>query len=82
VIKFIAVQNQLVEPLYQLEKDGKLSGDGPVGLEGKQFLQGQLLKGGQMLGDIWLTAWQTAPEDDYLKRQLEKRKEAAVEKKP
>jgi hypothetical protein len=73
VMKYLAAQNQLVEPLYQLEKDGKLSGDGTVGLEGKKFIQGQILTGGQMLGDIWLTAWQTAPVDDRLLHEIEKR---------
>ncbi len=71
---FIVAQNAQVEPLYQLEKEGKLSGDGTVGLEGKKFLQGQLLKAGEMLGDIWLTAWQTAAEDGYLKAQMVKRR--------
>ena len=73
-MKFIAAQNELVEPLYQLEKEGKLSGDGTVGLGGKKFLQEQLLKGGQMLGNIWVTAWQTAPADTFLQSQLAKRK--------
>jgi hypothetical protein len=73
VVAFIAEQHQLVEPIYQLEKDGKLSGNGTVGLEGKPFLQRQILAGGHMLGSIWLTAWKTAPEDSYLKSQLAKR---------
>ena len=38
---------------------------------------------GQFLGDIWLTAWQTAPEDGYLKTQLLKRNaKGAMEAKP
>jgi hypothetical protein len=37
-------------------------------------LTGQLLKGGQMLGDLWLTAWQQAPKDTYLAGQLARRK--------
>ena len=73
VINYITAQNQLVEPLYQLEKDGKLSGEGALGLEGKPFLQKQLVVGGQMLGSIWLTAWETSSIDDHLKRDLQKR---------
>src|SRR5437879_3061048 len=35
---FILDQNKLVEPLYQLDKDGKLSGEGEQGLQGRAFL--------------------------------------------
>ena len=71
---FILEQHKLLEPLYQLDKDGKLSGEGESGLQGKPFLEGQLIKSGQMLGDIWFSAWQQAPPDAYLKAQLAKRK--------
>ena len=66
---YIMEQNKQVEPLYQMEKDGKLSGK-----EGKAFLEGQLVKSGQLLGDIWYSAWQQAPPDTYLARQLAARK--------
>jgi hypothetical protein len=56
-------QNKLVGPLYQLEKQGKLSGKGETGLAGRGFLEEQLVKAGQMLGDLWATAWLGAPED-------------------
>jgi hypothetical protein len=75
-VAFIAEQNKLVEPLYQMEKDHKLSGEGEVGLEGKPFIEGQLIKSGQFLGDIWYSAWQQAPADDFLARQLHRRSEA------
>lgn len=74
VVAYIMEQFKMVEPLYQLQKDGKLSGDAGTGLEGKGFLTGQLVKGGQMLGDIWYTAWQQAPKDRYLQSTLAKRK--------
>jgi len=74
MMAFIVEQNKLVEPLYQLEKDRKLSGEGETGLAGRPFIEEQLVKGGQLLGDIWYSAWQHAPVDDYLQRQLEKRK--------
>ena len=64
---FVLDQNKLVEPLYQMEKEGKLSGDGEKGMEGKTFLEGQLVKSGQLLGDIWYSAWQQAPPDTFLR---------------
>jgi hypothetical protein len=75
VVDFIVEQNKLVEPLYQLEKEGKLSAEGENGMAGRAMLENQVVKAAQMLGDIWLTAWQQAPEDTYLKRELEKRRE-------
>jgi hypothetical protein len=73
-VDYIGEQNKLVEPLYQLEKEGKLTDEGEKGLAGRAFLEGQLVKGGQMLGDIWYTAWLEAPEDKYLEHQLELRR--------
>jgi hypothetical protein len=75
-LAFVLEQNKLVEPLYQMDKDGKLSGEGDKGLEGKAFLEGQLLKSGQLLGDIWYSAWQQAPPDTFLTSQLARRKHA------
>lgn len=73
VMKSLVEQNKLVEPLYILNARHKLSPEEDVALEGKAFLMEQLLKGGQLLGDIWLTAYQTAPEDTYLRSALAKR---------
>ncbi|MEI6195633.1 MAG: hypothetical protein WCS42_15030 [Verrucomicrobiota bacterium] len=70
---YIAAQNKFVAPLYQMEKDGQLTGEGEKGMEGRPFLEGQIVKAGQMLGNIWLTAWLDAPADTYLQRQLEQR---------
>ena len=70
---FIMEQQKLVEPLYQLEKEEKLSGEGETGMQGRAFLEGQLVKSGQMLGDIWYSAWQQAPPDPYLTRELARR---------
>src|SRR5208283_5146700 len=83
-VSYIVEQNKLVAPLYELEKEGKLTGEGDKGLEGRAFLDGQLVKAGQMLGDIWYTAWLEAPEDQYLGRQLQERSPApaGTEKKP
>jgi hypothetical protein len=78
VVTYLVDQNKYVEPLYQMEKDGQLSGEGEKGLQGRVFLDGQLVKAGQMLGNIWLTAWLDAPDDTYLQRQLQQRKAAAA----
>src|SRR5262249_5470341 len=75
-MQFLLEQHKLVEPLYQLEKDGKLSGSGDSA-EGRAFLEKQIAKSGQLLGDIWYSAWQQAPADSFLKTQLERRKHSA-----
>lgn len=76
VVAYLVAQNKYVEPLYELDKEGGLSGEPGKGMEGLPFLEGQLVKAGQMLGDIWLTAWLDAPEDTYLERQLDQRNAA------
>jgi hypothetical protein len=73
VTAYLVEQNKFVEPLYQMDKNGQLSGVGEEGLKALPFLDGQLVKAGQMLGDIWLTAWLEAPEDAYLEKQLQQR---------
>jgi hypothetical protein len=73
---FVADQNQQVEPLYQMDQDGKFSGNGEKGLAGKAYLEGQMLKSGQLLGDLWFAAWEQAPPDTFLKSQLAKRQRA------
>ena len=77
-VAYLVEQNKLVEPLYELEKEGRLSGEGEKGLAGRTFLEGQIVKAGQMLGNIWLTAWLDAPEDTYLQKQLQQRKAAGA----
>jgi hypothetical protein len=76
VVAYLVEQNKFVAPLYQMEKDGQLSGEGEKGLAGRAFLEGQIVKAGQMLGNLWLTAWLNAPEDNYLARQLQQRNAA------
>ena len=88
-LEYVIAQNERVEPLYRLEKEGKLNDElekadrtkphpGPVSAEGRAFLEGQLLTGGQMLGRLWLTAWKTAPVDTFLRGQLARRQGAAA----
>ena len=93
VMDYLIAQNQLVEPLYQLDKEGKFSDElektgkfhqdtKPVNEEGRAFIEGQLLKGGEMLGAIWTTAWRNAGPDNYLRGQLVKRQIAAADSAP
>ena len=83
-VDFIVEQNKLVEPIYQLEKDGKLGNvppntpDRPVSPEARALVEGQLLKGGQMLGALWLTAWKTYKPDAFLIGVLQRRAAAAA----
>ena len=79
-VNFVVAANRLVEPLYKMDRDGKLSYKGDAGAEGRAFLEAQLVKSGQFLGDLWLTAWQTAPEDTFLERELQQRAVAAAQK--
>lgn len=72
-VLFILEQHKGVETVYRLDKEGKLTGDGEKGREGRAFLEGQLLRSALFLGDIWFTAWQQAPPDTFLKGQLAKR---------
>jgi len=47
-------------------------------------MEGRIVAGGQMLGDIWCSAWrdgQDAPEGKYLRDELEKRRAPKVEPK-
>lgn len=77
-LAFIRDQHELVEPLYQLDKEGKLAPEKAQGPQGRSFFEKQFLTGAQMLGDLWLTAWREAPPDNFLKAALAKRKLAAA----
>ena len=81
-VNFIVAANKLVEPLYKLDRDGKLSNKEGKGVEGRAFLEAQIVKSGQLLGDLWYTAWATAPEDTFLERELQKRADATAGKMP
>ena len=74
VMSYLQEQHRQVEPLYQLEKAGKLSGRRALSQEGHDFITGQIVKAGQMLGDLWWTAWQQAPPDLTLRSALMKRR--------
>jgi hypothetical protein len=79
-MQFIVAQFELVERTYQLDREGQLSPGRHDITEGRAFIGGQLVKGGQFLGDLWLTAWQSASTDSYLANELKRRAEAAAAK--
>jgi hypothetical protein len=64
-----------VEPLYRLEKARQLTGQEGPGSPGYELIAAQLLQAAHLLGDLWLTAWQEAPPDTFLERELGKRRE-------
>jgi hypothetical protein len=74
IMDFVIAQNKEVEPLYQLDKDGKLKADGtPGSFDGKPFIENQILRGANLLSAIWLTAWRQAGPDTYLQSELVQR---------
>ena len=75
VVGWLAEQHKLVEPIYQLDMTGKLSAR-RISAEGRDFICGQLVAAGQMLGDLWYSAWRSAETDSYLKGELTRRKNA------
>ncbi len=81
-LNYLTAQNALVEPLYQLEKAGKLNPAGTTTAEGRAFLENQVLIAGNMLGSLWLTAWREAPPDIFLQTYLVQRKAASANPKP
>ena len=72
VMSYILEQHKFVIPLYELDKAGHLSKESPE--KGRLFLHQQLIAGGQMLGDLWFTAWKEAPPDRFLQGYLANRK--------
>ena len=74
VFDYLRTQHANVEPLYQLEKDGKLGqGDQPMTAEARSFIEARLIDGGTMLAKIWVTAYRNAVPDTYLRSALIKR---------
>jgi hypothetical protein len=84
VFDYLRRQHTMVEPLYQLEKDGKLGqAEGAVvSEEARAFVEQRLLDGGRMLAAIWLTAWRGAVPDTYLRAALVRRQAAAAKTVP
>jgi hypothetical protein len=79
VFEYLRAQHRQVEPLYQLEKDGKLGhGERPMSDDARAFIEARLLDGGRMLSAIWLTAYRNAGPDTYLRSALIKRQTGAA----
>jgi hypothetical protein len=75
VMNYLLKQHAQVGPLYRLEQAGRLNHDDrPADPKGRAFIEGQLRRGGEMLGALWLTAWRTAPRDTFLSAQLHQRR--------
>jgi len=75
VMSYLLTTHAQVEPLYQLELSGALTPDSPDSptAPGRVFIEQQLLRGGEMLSSLWLTAYRQAEPDIYLRTQLRKR---------
>jgi hypothetical protein len=74
VMSWLLEQHRQVEPLYVLEKSGALRAEvAESSVEGRAFIEARLLAGGRMLGALWLTAWQQAGPDTFLRAQLVRR---------
>lgn len=77
-MSYLATQQARVVELYELDKARAFDPEQPTkATDGRAFIEEQLLRGGQMLADIWLTAWTNTTPDEYLKKQLLKRQAAA-----
>jgi hypothetical protein len=75
VVKFIRAQQQQVEPIYRLEKEGIFAPEADPE-RGREFLTDQMARGARLLADLWVSAWQDAPEDTWLIRKLGGRRRA------
>ena len=84
VLAYLSATHAQVEPLYQLDQTGALKADTPdkPDAPGRAFISEQLLRGGEMLSSLWLTAYQRAEPDVYLKAQLLKRQAETAAPKP
>ena len=83
VMTYFLAQNQLVEPLYALEKKGVFKSDIAANSpEGRKFIEDRLLTGGGMLASIWVTAWKQAAPDVFLRAQLLRRSGGTPDPKP
>lgn len=74
VVEYLKAQHEQVDVLYRMEKAGQMAvGEQPVTPEGRAFIEGQLLRGAQMLAAIWVTAERAVVPDNYLRTALIRR---------
>ena len=74
IVDYLLATRATVEPMYQLLRDRKLVDGGPGSREGRAFIEDRLVAAGEMLGSLWLTAWQQAAPDTYLQSTLIQRR--------
>ncbi len=78
VMDYLLRQHALVEPLYRMEQERRFRAENdPPDAEAVAFIQRQILVAGEMLGDLWLTAWRSAAPDNFLRGQLIRQRAAA-----
>lgn len=80
IMDYLLAGNRLVVPLYQLEKDHKLEGNDPGSAEGRAFIDAQLVRGGEMLATLWLTAWRHPTPCHFLQYDLSSRPAGTLDK--
>lgn len=68
IANYLQETNDLVEPLYRMEKTGELRKD-----KGKAFIEGRLIDAGAMLAGVWEAAYRGAHIDEFRVRRLNER---------
>lgn len=68
ILGYLRESNELVGPLYELEKSGRLRQ-----ARGKQFIEDRLLAAGSMLAGIWNAAYDGAHIDEFRVKRLKER---------
>jgi len=75
---FVLANHELMEPLYRMERAKLFRAENdPPDAAAVAFIEGQLLRAGELLARFWLTAWSATPPDPYLRGQLLRRQNAA-----
>lgn len=59
IIEYLVETHRRLEPLYRMEKDGKLNPEQPSP-EGRRFIEDQLLRGAHFLGSLYYSAYKSA----------------------
>jgi len=65
ICRYLEQTHDQMEPLYALEKSGRLDK-----AEGKTFIENRLLTGGAMLAGIWASAYEGAVIDEFLEKRI------------
>lgn len=68
ILGYLRESNELVRPLYELEKSGRLRES-----RGKRFIEDRLLAAGSMLAGVWNAAYDGAHIDEFRVKRLNER---------